>query len=64
MNIVNDIWRPPSLIELTQIILHMELTHLGWEASISLLKLNKWKHLKGFCKNRSKLFSHYFYKKI
>ena len=29
------IWRPPSLSELTPIILNMELTHLGSVASIS-----------------------------
>ena len=29
----SDIWRPPSLSELTIIIFYMELTHLSTEAS-------------------------------
>ena len=32
--ILCHIWKPPSLSELTPIIFHMELSHLGLEASI------------------------------
>ena len=34
------IWRPPRLSELTPILFHMELTHLGSEASIYSLKIS------------------------
>ena len=39
ITIFSDIWRPPSLNELTQMIFNMELTHLGSEASIYQLIL-------------------------
>ena len=36
MGIKLNKWRPPNLSELTLVILNMELTHLGSEASICI----------------------------
>ena len=33
-NIPNNVWRPPTLSELSQMIFNMGLTHLGSEVSI------------------------------
>ena len=42
MNPIRNIWRPPTLSELTPMMFNMGLTHLGSEASICLSRITEY----------------------